>query len=332
MSKLLTISIAAYNVSEYIETTLQSLVTSKYIDLLEIIVVNDGSKDNTLEIIEKYEMDYPGSVIVIDKENGGYGTTVNASIEKATGKYFRILDGDDWVDTNEFDRFIEKLSKTDTDLILTNYTKVYDGINNSELVIISNIEPNKIKSLSLCDQLRGIGIWSITYRLEILKSSGVTLPERIPYTDMLFSTLPMIKVDKVIYYPLSVYQYRLGRNGQSVSIDSRIKSIDVSNSLTISLIDFFETSAKGSRNALYIRNRIIDYTIWSFKSILLNKNDPNLRNKAYDFDEEIKNRSEIIYQGIFSNTVSKKFSLIIFFLRSSNYRLVSLLKFIKFEG
>ena len=106
MEKILTISIAAYNMEQYIEHTLNSLIDEHIIDLLEIFVVDDGSMDRTLEIAMQYAKRYPQSIYPIHKENGGYGSTINTSVKLATGKYFKLLDGDDWYAKENLPAFI----------------------------------------------------------------------------------------------------------------------------------------------------------------------------------------------------------------------------------
>ncbi|MGT2865945.1 glycosyltransferase [Streptococcus fryi] len=327
MSKLLTISIAAYNVSEYIETTLQSLVTSKYIDLLEIIVVNDGSKDNTLEIIEKYEMDYPGSVIVIDKENGGYGTTVNASIEKATGKFFRLLDGDDWVDTNELDKLLLRLLETDVDVVFTNFSKVYEDSKAKKTVFIDNLPYDTRITLSSCHDVYGVGMWAISYNLELLKQINLQLPSGIPYTDMLFSTLPMFQVTEAIYYDLNVYQYRIGREGQSISRESRIKNADTFINLTKDLVVAY--SQHELKND-YVKNRILGYTFGSYKTLLLNLQSDEVKSSLQSFDMFIYRYAKEIYDEM-EHKRHSKVALLVKLVRLSRYRLIDVLAFFNYQ-
>lgn len=116
--KLLNISVAAYNVEATIEQCLDSFIQSKYLNSFEVLVVNDGSKDDTSRIVSQYVEKYPGTIRLIDKENGGHGSTINAAVKNALGKYFKVVDGDDWVDTEAFDRFLEFLEGTDVDLVL----------------------------------------------------------------------------------------------------------------------------------------------------------------------------------------------------------------------
>ena len=123
--KILTISIAAYNVEQYIRQALNSIIDESVIDELEVFVVDDGGTDQTLEIAKEYAEKYPQSIIPVHKENGGYGTTVNYSIARATGKYFKLLDGDDWFDTEALCRLVKALRETDADIIYSPYKKIY---------------------------------------------------------------------------------------------------------------------------------------------------------------------------------------------------------------
>lgn len=122
MNKLLTVVIPTYNMEALLPRCIDSLVgCSKYLKELEILVVNDGSKDKSLEIAQDYERRYPNTVFAIDKKNGNYGSTINKGIEISTGKYFRILDSDDFYNTSELSKFLDTLSTLDVDLVLTNY-------------------------------------------------------------------------------------------------------------------------------------------------------------------------------------------------------------------
>lgn len=124
--KLLTISIAAYNVAPYLSKTLSSLIIDKNLDRLEVLIINDGSKDETSDIAEEFVKKYPQTFVLINKKNGGHGSTINAGIENATGKYFKVLDGDDWLDPQGLEKLLYKLDKTNADLVLTDRVNVYE--------------------------------------------------------------------------------------------------------------------------------------------------------------------------------------------------------------
>jgi glycosyltransferase involved in cell wall biosynthesis len=123
--KTISIIVAAYNMEDYLGRCLDSVVDHKWDDSVEVIVVNDGSKDRTLQIARQYQSEYPQIVTVIDKENGHHGSCTNAALPVAKGKYVKVLDADDWFDTDAFAYLIDKLQTLDSDLVITNYTNHY---------------------------------------------------------------------------------------------------------------------------------------------------------------------------------------------------------------
>ena len=137
MGKILTVSIAAYNVEQYIDKALRSLICSR-MDKLEVLIIDDGSTDNTFSVAKGYESRYPETFHTIHKENGGYGSTINHSIGIATGKYFKQLDADDCFDTGNLNAFIDYLENNSSDLVLSPFYTYFsfDGHKNSMTVIL----------------------------------------------------------------------------------------------------------------------------------------------------------------------------------------------------
>ena len=134
MEKLLTVAIPAYNMEKYIGRCLDSITNIENTQGLEILIINDGSKDNTLTIALEYENKYSNIIKVIDKPNGGWGTAINKAIELATGKYFKILDSDDWFETKAFSEFLQLLDNINVDLVATSFSYEYaSGINKSDI-------------------------------------------------------------------------------------------------------------------------------------------------------------------------------------------------------
>ena len=137
--KSLTILIPVYNTEKYIKRCLDSLLVPEVLDDIEIIVVSDGSKDHSAEIVREYVERYPDTIILIDKENGGHGSTINAGIAAATGKYFRVLDSDDWFNTLEFAEFTARLRNEDADLVVCDYRKEHTYNSQSEYFQYKNL-------------------------------------------------------------------------------------------------------------------------------------------------------------------------------------------------
>lgn len=262
---ILTVLIPAYNVSEYIDSTIFSLLNNKYAHELEILVINDGSRDETYKLAKRWEKFTIGSnrsiVRVIDKKNGGHGSVINLGIKEAKGKYLRILDGDDTFDFYNFELFIEKLKKSKADLILTDLVNDYE--------ITNTINRNNFYSMlkenvtyhfeDLCYEGYGFDEWApvlstSTYKTEKLKIDEIKLTEKMPYDDMEFNLLALRYIDTVEYYKLYVYNYLLGRPGQSVSDSALKRNCDKHRIITMSIIDKYE---KLSNNISNIRKRFL---------------------------------------------------------------------------
>lgn len=219
MEKLLSISIATYNSAIVINECLDSIVKSKYIELIEVLVIDDGSKDNTRDIVQTYVKKYPKSVFLVKKDNGGYGSTVNISMQMATGKYFKTVEGDDWVNTKGLDRLIEKLDKLDVDIIVNNYEEIVND--KKKYVDINNRNQyNKILNFNEINKKQVFRIQSMTIKLDIIKLIKYKISEHRFYVDSEYVFFSMIYAKNIIFLNDIVYQYRLGQDGQSVSIDN----------------------------------------------------------------------------------------------------------------
>lgn len=217
-NKILTISVAAYNVSETIEQCLESCLASEVRDDIEILVIDDGSTDNTSDLVRQYEAEYPGIVRLVSKQNGGYGSTVNTSIELASGRYYRLLDGDDWVDSAGLSSLVKDLRSSDADMAISPYVicgsdgmqldDQADPVAEGEVPFAGSLVPGHLNMHSIC------------YRTELIKESGLRLPEHRLYTDTLFNVVPLQLVKTALVAHTPVYYYRVGRLGQSVSRES----------------------------------------------------------------------------------------------------------------
>lgn len=217
-NKVLTVSIAAYNVEEYLAEAIESCLIDD-IKLLDIIVVDDGSRDGSADVARSFEERWPDSIRVVSKENGGYGSTLNTSLSLARGKYFRYLDGDDWFDKDGLTAFVDCLKEIDDDVVLTPYQKRFVVTSTSEIVDPVYTTPEGSHRFSDLEILRGMTC-SITYRTQVLRDSDAKFSERIFYTDNEYALLGMRLVETAYVLHIPFYQYRIGREGQSVTIDS----------------------------------------------------------------------------------------------------------------
>lgn len=230
MAKLLTVSIAAYNAEDTIKECLNSFLTCKHLMDLEILVINDGSSDSTADIVSAYEKQYPQSIRLINKENGGHGSTLNKSLELASGKFYKAVDGDDWVDAVELDKLCDCLEMTDADLVIDDYRRVYPD----HAEIISAREGYALNKVYNFDELfsdKNYGkhlfvLSNSTIRTDRLRHVGMKIQEHCFYADTELYFYIGLAVRSVQFLDACVYQYRLGREGQSVSAEGTYKHIE----------------------------------------------------------------------------------------------------------
>lgn len=224
-SKILTIVIPTYNMEKYLRHCLDSLIVPpKQMEILEVLVVNDGSTDRSSIIAHEYQNKYSDTFRVIDKENGNYGSCVNRGLEEAKGKYIKILDADDSFDSKGFSIFLEKLSSLDVDLVLSDFL-----IQDTEGHCLSykryNLKSQSILNfydICLDPSLDNIQMHGVCYNRAMLLKMGYKQTEGISYTDTEWKFKPLAVVDTVCYINVLVYCYLKGRPGQT-TLSNRYK-------------------------------------------------------------------------------------------------------------
>lgn len=223
--KILSISIAAYNVESVIKKCLDSLCKCKYIDKLDIIVVNDGSSDKTVDLVTSYVQKFPNIITLIDKENGGHGSTINSSLKVARGKYYKVLDGDDWVNPDALDQLIIYLEHSDVDLVINPYNEVYN--NRTNLINVNrNLKSNTLYTINDLSEFDYMPMHSISVKLAQYQKVNQSISEHSFYVDTEFVYFVLSVVESVIFLDDVVYQYRLDQPTQSVSWNGIYKHIE----------------------------------------------------------------------------------------------------------
>lgn len=305
--KTLSIVIPTYNVEKYLAKCLNSLVYNRdVLEDIELIVVNDGSKDGSLEIAKQFEKEYPKTMKVIDKENGGHGSTINAGLKIATGKYFRVIDSDDWVNIDEFGEYVKNLKKLDSDIVLTNYSKemIYSG--ETEKFTYPNLEYNKEYDLNTFDYnlLEELYFFmaTSTFKTEKLRKSGVWLDENTFYVDSEFIILPYLEMNSMIYLDYDIYRYFIGRPDQSVNIESLVKRKVDHEKVVKRVLEFYKTIKEDEPKKEYIHKIILQllnthYIIYC-KAKLMNKKDVK---EIRLFDKYLKDNHLKLYQEFRNN-------------------------------
>lgn len=232
--KLITFAVPCYNSESYMERCIESLLAAG--EDAEIIIINDGSSDGTSEIAHRYEKMYPQIVRAVDKENGGHGSGVNTGLKMAKGKYFKVVDSDDWLDENSLRKLIKNMRCWEKrgitlDLVIANY--IYDHVyepEKSHKASFENIfKHGKLSSWSDMGMFKPsqyLIMHALYFRTEILREAKVVLPEHTFYVDNIFACQPLHLVKKICYLDLDLYHYFIGREDQSVNESVHISRID----------------------------------------------------------------------------------------------------------
>ena len=319
MNKIITFSIAAYNIEKYIDKLMESLLEKDLLNVIEILIVNDGSTDKTASIAEIYQKRYPNTVKLINKKNGGHGSTINTGISLATGKYFKAIDGDDWVNTEDVVRLIKKIKdiNIDLDMILTNYYICFESRSRKEENLENLIHNKRYNAKNLFNLVKYIGYHNIIYKTDLLKKNNIKLDENCFYVDTEYVIYPMLYVNNILFLEYKITCYRMGLEEQSVNPKNRMKNIKHSYIVSKSLLDFYKKVQKNLSNEKkrYIKTRIYGMLNWHISAILMFKASEEKKSELINFDRLIKYYSEEIFLEM-----GKSFR-IVRLMRYSKYRL-----------
>lgn len=248
MEKILSIIIPTYNMAALLPRCLDSLTASGVLDDLDIMVVNDGSTDSSRAVAYSYAERYPQSIKVVDKKNGNYGSTINAALPLAVGEYVKVLDSDDWFDSQALAKYVAELKslEQEVDVSVTHFLMIHEG-GRTETVKYQNYgrEPYTYGKVYNLDKVLGDGfiryflMHSLTYRTQLLRDHGYRQTEGISYTDIQWSSYPFFWAGSIVFHDLVVYRYNMDREGQTMDPAVIRKSLPQLERMTMDLMDFY---------------------------------------------------------------------------------------------
>lgn len=247
MNKLLSIVIPVYKVEKFIDKCIGSLIVpdEKQLQLLDIVVINDGTPDNSAVLAKEYEKKYPGIVRVIDQENRGHGGAWNHGTELAVGKYLFYLDSDDWFETSELSKLITYLGHCDTDMVMVDNKKYYaetDRYEDTNRHV--DLEPGKVYDVDAFDWIATGHGYNMTYAHDTVYRTAMLqkyLPlycEKVMYDDVALQGMPIAIASTFVYVKLDIYRYYIGRPGQS--FDPKVRAVRGADDVSKVLDCYFE--------------------------------------------------------------------------------------------
>ena len=289
--KILTVAIPCYNSEEYMRKAIDHAIVGG--EDVEVLVIDDGSQDHTLEIAEEYERLHPDVVRAIHQENKGHGGAVNTGIREAKGIYFKVCDSDDYLDYDSYMKMLDALRKVITgpvtlDVMITNYIYDKEGAKKKRMMrYVGSFPEDRVFTWDEIEKPlnahRYVLMHSLTYRTELLRECGLVLPEHTFYVDNLVAFTPLMYVKTLYYLNVPLYRYYIGREDQSVNEDIMIKRIDQQLLVTKLMIDSYRPELVKKKNQAEMITHYLSI-IMIVSTILL------LR---IDTEESIKQRKEL---------------------------------------
>lgn len=313
MEKTLTIVIPTYNMEKYLDKCLTSLIVSdELMSQLEVLVVNDGSKDRSSDIAHCYESRYPQTFRVIDKENGNYGSCVNRGLKEAKGKYIKILDADDFFITSSLENLLAFLKNQSPDIVLTEMSYVYNDRTVSE-PLYTSIAPYHVINLVGRDApiLPKLMMHYVCYRVELLREIHYRQTEGISYTDQEWIFYPFFYVRSLCYLPINLYQYNVGREGQTMNPQTMLKNISHNKMIVTRAFLFFQQYGQNtlpSVNAIEIKRQIKYQFTYLYNMYLKQQGSEYDQASLIEIDKLLK-QNPSLYREIGNNPYHRYFPI-----------------------
>lgn len=285
--KLLSIAIPSYNSADYMRNCIDSLLPGG--EEVEILIIDDGSKDETPQIADEYAAKYPSIVRAVHQENGGHGEAVNAGLRHASGFFYKVVDSDDWVDLDSYRKVLDFLREAvredePLDMLISNYVYEKQGAKRKKVIHYHSILPEEKyfgwEEIGHFGVSQNILMHSVIYRTQLLRDCGFELPKHTFYVDNIYVYYPLPFVRKIYYLDVDFYRYFIGREDQSVNEKIMIARVDQQIFVTKTMISMYQLKNIECKK---LRRYMIDYLaiMMTVSSILLirSKNPENLEKK-----------------------------------------------------
>ncbi len=315
-SIILSVIVPCFNSQNYMDKCLDSLL-SVGSSALEILIVNDGSTDRTGEIADTYSRKYQGIVRVLHQENKGHGGALNTGLRNASGLYIKVVDSDDWVDTESFAEILKTLKTleergTPVDMLVSNYVYEKEGVRCKKVIRYGSVMPrNRVfgwKEVKKFHKGQYMLMHALIYRTTILKESGLELPLHTFYVDNLYAFIPLNFVSSIYYLDMDFYRYYIGREDQSVNEQVMIQRIDQQLKINRLMIEHMLTSSFSNQRMKKYMLHYLEVIMTVSTVLLIRSNARESLEKKQHLWSSVKNKDQGLYyrlrygmMGFFTN-------------------------------
>ncbi len=289
--KLLSVIVPSYNMEAYLTQCVESILRTPSLAAVEIIIVNDGSKDRTLRIARQYAERYADTVRVVDKPNGNYGSTINAALPLVQGEYVKILDADDSFDGSRVAEMLAFLRKMQgVDMVVTPFVEVkgrrerrveYNIYGRKHYDYGKSYDADKVFSDGA---MRYFMMHGVCYRTAMLRDMGYRQSEGVSYTDQEWVFYPLFRVKTIAFADIPLYRYNASREGQSMDAKVQMRSLAQLVAVTEAMAHYFIAMSRSVRSGArlrFLRNIVADRMRIVYRKYLLVMDDKSFANSDF---------------------------------------------------
>lgn len=300
---VLSVSLAAYNVSATLDQALEPFLNKDVLPYIDVMIVDDGSKDDTAAIAKRYESQFPGSFRLISKENGGWGSTVNTGIAEAKGKYFKLLNGDDHFSYENLPGFIAFLQTADADMIHTPFIQFKDGT--GEVIgesagydgDDSRFALNRTMRVDACGDYFP-AMHCLTVKTALLRKNNISIMEHCFYTDLEYAIKTYNCCETICFYQEPIYYYRLARDGQSMSISGARKHYKDHLRMLKNILRFSREEVLDPYKKTNVDRRILLACVWQYHFFFALERTKEEKRELQAFDGFLKKEYPDVYKEV----------------------------------
>lgn len=299
--KLLSIIIPTYNMEDYLAQCVESILRTPSLASIEVVIVNDGSKDRSLSIAQQFAERYPQTVRIIDKANGNYGSTINAALPTLEGEYVKILDADDTFQGNCIADFLAELRRLKgVDMVVSPYVECYKRSSYRVAYHLYSRKPYEdgkiydIEQIFADGEIRFFSMHSICYRTDMLRRINYRQSEGVPYTDQEWAFYPLFRLSTIAFVDVPLYRYNADREGQTMDMDVLLNSLEQLRAVVDNMAQHFIAASRRLKSSVrneFLRGVIADRIKIIYRHYLLNMSDEQFA--ASNFDDVDRSLAEL---------------------------------------